>query len=194
MTSEADRAYTFVYRGQLTDEALDRAGRQVFRRSDVDHEQIAEMLSVDALDEGHVENARAMATVYTAVAAFENSVREMISKTLMENVGENWWVECVSDKIRKQAKTRLDDEAKVRWHGQRGDDPIQFTMLPNLMNIIRNNQEHFAPFIHDFEWAAGIFDVIDRSRNVIMHSGTLHSRDIIRLGMYIRDWTSQVAT
>ena len=112
----------------------------------------------------------------------------------MENVGENWWVECVSDKIRKQAQTRLDDEAKVRWHGQRCDDPIQFTMLPNLMHIIRNNQEHFVPFIHDFEWAAGIFDVIDRSRNVIMHSGTLHSRDIIRLGMYIRDWTSQVAT
>ena len=194
MTSEADQAYTFVYRGQLAEEALDRAGRQASRRSDVDHEQIAEMLTIDALDEGYVEDARAMATVYTAVAAFENSVREMISKTLLENVGENWWVECVSEKVQKQAKTRMDDEAKVRWHGQRGADPIQFTMLPNLMKIIHNNQDHFAPFIHDFEWAAGIFDVIDRSRNVIMHSGTLHSRDIIRLGMYIRDWTSQVAT
>ncbi len=194
MTSEADRAYTFVYRGQLAEEALDRAGRVAFRRSDVDHEQIAELLTIEALDERLVEIARAMATVYTAVSAFENSVREMISKTLMENVGESWWVECVSEKIRKQAKARMDDEAKARWHGQRGDDPIQFTMLPNLMNIIRNNQEHFAPFIHDFEWAAGIFDVIDRSRNVIMHSGTLHNREIARLGMYIRDWTSQVAT
>ena len=194
MTSEADRAYTFVYRGQLAEEALDRAGRVAFRRSDVDHEQIAELLTIEALDERLVEIARAMATVYTAVSAFENSVREMISKTLMENVGESWWVECVSEKIRKQANTRMDDEANVRWHGQRGDDPIQFNMLPNLMNIIRNNQEHFAPFIHDFEWAAGIFDAIDRSRNVIMHSGTLHNRDIARLGMNIRDWTSQVAT
>ena len=194
MTSEADRAYTFVYRGQLADEALDRAGRQTRRRADVDHEQIAEMLSIETLDEAHVENARAMATVYTAVAAFENSVREMISKTLMENVGENWWVECVSRPIREQAERRMAEEERVRWHGQRGDDPIQFTMLPQLMNIIRNNQDHFAPFIHNFEWAAGVFDVIDRSRNVIMHSGTLHNRDIARLGMNIRDWTSQVAT
>ena len=134
-----------------------------------------------------------MATVYTAIAAFENSVREMISKTLLENVGENWWKDCVSEAIRKQAKKRSEEEAKVRWHSQRGDDPIQYSMLPDLMKIIYQNQEHFSPFIHNFEWAAGIFQTIDRSRNVIMHSGTLEQRDIARLGTLIRDWTSQVA-
>ncbi|MEO0328969.1 MAG: Swt1 family HEPN domain-containing protein, partial [Pseudomonadota bacterium] len=138
--------------------------------------------------------ARAMATVYTAVAAFENSVRELITSTLLDEVGENWWVSCVSKKIRDAAETRREAEEKVRWHAQRGDDPINYTMLPNLLNIIRNNQQHFDPFIHDMEWAAGVIEVIERSRNVIMHSGTLEPRDIARLGTYIRDWTSQVST
>lgn len=193
MTAEIDRIYTFVYRGQLTQEALDRAGRQSNRQSDVDHELYAKLLSIDDLDEQHVENARAMATVYTGVAAFENSVREMISKTLLDEVGENWWNDCVSGKIRRKAEQLRKEEEKVRWHTQRGMDPINYTMLPNLMNIIRQNQQHFEPFIHDMDWAASVFDVIDRSRNVIMHSGKLSHRDIARLGTFIRDWTTQVA-
>ena len=193
MTTDADRVYNFAYRGQLTEEALDRAGRASARRSDVDHELYAKLLSIEELDEQHVENARAMATVYTAVAAFENSVREMISKTLLDEVGENWWNDCVSDKIRRQAEQRREDEEKVRWHTQRGADPINYTMLPSLMNIIRQNQKHFEPFIHDMDWAASVFDVIDRSRNVIMHSGILSQRDIARLGTFVRDWTTQVS-
>ena len=193
MTTDVDRVYNFVYRGQLTEEALDRAGRESARQSDVDHELYAKLLSLEELDEQHVDNARSMATVYTAVAAFENSVREMISKTLLDEIGENWWDDCVSEKIRKAADQRRQEEEKARWHTQRGADPINYTMLPNLMNIIRQNQQRFEPFIHDIEWAASVFDIIDRSRNVIMHSGTLSQRDIARLGTFIRDWTTQVS-
>ena len=47
--------------------------------------------------------------------------------------------------------------------------------------------------MHDMEWAAGVFDLIDRSRNGTMHSGTLSQRDMARLGTFIRDWTTQVS-
>ena len=43
-----------------------------------------------------------------------------------------------------------------------------------------------------YDWAAAIFDVIERSRNVIMHSGVLDKEDIQRLGINIRDWIKQV--
>lgn len=194
MKRTSDSIYNFVYRGQLTEEALDRAGRTRGRQSEIDRTLYSKLLAVDELDVQHVENARAMATVYTAVAAFENSVRELISKTLLDEVGENWWNECVSAKIRKQADERRIEEEKVRWHNQRGASPINYTMLPQLMSIIRQNPQHFEPFIHDLEWASNVFEVIDRSRNVIMHSGMLNQRDIARLGTFIRDWTSQVST
>jgi hypothetical protein len=190
--NNTEQVYDFVFRGLLTEEALDRAGRTA-KRSSTDHERYAELLSLDELAEEDVTAARAMATVYTAIAAFEISVRKLITHTLLEEVGENWWADCVSEKIREQAKKLQEEEEKVKWHAQRGNDPINYTMLPNLMAIIRQNHEKFVPFIHDIEWAANIFDIVERSRNVIMHSGTLDPRDVARLGTFIRDWTAQVA-
>ncbi|HBI19807.1 MAG TPA: hypothetical protein DDY79_10970 [Brevundimonas sp.] len=158
----------------------------------MDDAEIGILLSLNVLNEDLVADARGMAIVYTAVAAFENSVRNLVSATLLESKGANWWAECVSEKIRSAAEKRLEEEKKVRWHVQRGEDPIQFTMLPNLLNIIRQNEECFEPFIPDLDWAASIFDVIEKSRNVIMHSGQLSRRDVARLGTHLRDWSTQI--
>ncbi len=35
-------------------------------------------------------------------------------------------------------------------------------------------------------------DTIERSRNVIMHSGNLQGPDVERVGILIRDWIKQV--
>jgi hypothetical protein len=188
-------AYDFIMRALLTEEALDRAGRvSPISSQFAETQEIMRLVGIEELDEEHLAAARAMSVVYTAIAAFENSVRELISKTLLENVGENWWQTNVSEKIRTAAKARMEEEEKVRWHVQRGADPIQFTMLPNLLSIIRQNFEHFEPFVHNIEWAASIFETIDRSRNVIMHSGFLGTRDIARIGSLITDWNRQVAS
>ena len=48
-----------------------------------------------------------MAVVYTAIAAFENSARDLIKKVLLEEMGENWWLEGVSEKVRKNAETKM---------------------------------------------------------------------------------------
>lgn len=192
--SNSDRLYNFVFRGLLTEEALDRAGRNIKRIAEGDDAKTAETLSLDALDVEHVSSAKRMAVVYTAIAAFENSVRELISKTLLEKVGEDWWNQCVSKPVRDQAKTRMENEQKTRWHTQRGAEPINYTMFPNLKKIIRNNHaDHFEAFIPDIDWADSIFEAMERSRNVIMHSGVLNQRDVARLGIFIRDWTAQVA-
>lgn len=150
------------------------------------------LLAVDALDERFVADARRMSLVYMTIAAFENSVRELIASTLLEEVGEEWWTTCVSEKIQGQVKSRMDDEEKIRWHTPRGTDPINFAMLPNLLNIVRQNHIHFVALIPDIEWAANVFEVVERSRNVIMHSGQINRRDMARLGTFIRDWSAQV--
>lgn len=192
--TDSDHLYDFVLRGLLTEEALDRAGRISRFPIDGDDQNLVEALSTENLAEDHVSSAHRMAHVYTVIAAFENSVRELISKTLLDEVGEDWWTKCVSSTVRKAAKNRMEEEEKTKWHTQRGDDPINYTMLPNLLNIIRaNHQPYFEPFIPDLDWAASVFDTIERSRNVIMHSGVLGPRDVSRLGIYIRDWTAQVS-
>jgi hypothetical protein len=182
--------YSFVYRGHLTVDALERARGS--ERSSDEELDVSELLATDALDERFIKEAEKSARVYVVIAAFENSVRELIATTPREEVGENWWTACVSEKIRNQASERMAQEERTKWHTPRGLDPINFTMLPNLLNILRQNQEHFVPLIHDIDWASNIFDVIERSRNVIMHSGSLSRRDMARLGTFLRDWSVQV--
>lgn len=186
--------YDFIYRAQLTECALDRAGRLEFAPRNEDYNALRISLAIDVLDKDHVASAEKMSLVYVAIAAFENSVRDFIKGVLLDARGETWWSEGVSEKIRKSAESRMDQESKIRWHVQRGNDPIKFTMLPDLGNIISQNFQFFVPdFFADVEWAKGVFEVVDRSRNVIMHSGVLSDRDVARLGSLIRDWNSQVA-
>lgn len=185
--------YEFVYRARLSEEALDRAGRQSRSFAYLDQQKAKELVGIDVLDAEHVACAERMSFVYITVAAFENSVRELIKNVLLECLGEDWWSIGVSEKIRKSAETRMDEERKIRWHVQRGDDPIKFTMMPNLANIIAQNFDHFEPYLHNVEWVKNVFEVVERSRNVIMHSGVLSERDMARLGSLVRDWNSQVS-
>ena len=173
--ADIGRLYEFIYRANLAEQSLDQAGRRS-----------ASMLRFDE------SNLRATLGIIT-VAAFENSVRDLIKSVLLETSGEGWWEACVSEKIRSAANSRKQEEQKIRWHVQRGDDPIRFTMLPNLANIIAQNAEAFEPYLPNVEWVRSVFEVVERSRNVIMHSGMLSDRDIARLGSMIRDWNSQVS-
>lgn len=75
---DCSSAYEFAFRGLLTEEALDRAGRHTRDVSGVLDQDIADKLSLSLLDDDLVAAARRMATVYTAIAAFENSARELV--------------------------------------------------------------------------------------------------------------------
>lgn len=111
--STADGMYDFVYRGQLAEEALDREGRPRATLGLLD-EDIADKVSLPLLDEHFVAQARRMATVYTAIAAFENTVRDLVRRVLLDQAGASWWGDKVSAPVRAKAKKRQEDEAKHR--------------------------------------------------------------------------------
>ena len=113
-------------------------------------------------------------------------------KVLLENKGENWWDSCVSEKIRKNAETRKKEEEKIKWHTQRGDSMINYTEFGDLVSIMSQNIDLFEVHIVSIDWARQIIQTLERSRNVIMHSGELGRKDIERIGTNIRDWISQV--
>jgi hypothetical protein len=187
--------YSFIFKGLLTEEALDRGGRvSKLHSSSVLDSQTADRLSIKLLDEDLVLHARRMATVYTAIAAFENSVRAFIAKKLLEELGENWWETGVSEKIRAKAESRREEENKIRWHAQRGDSLITYTEFGDLASIINQNWSLFEDHLQSLDWVRQIINTLERSRNVIMHSGELGNEDIERIGSSLRDWIKQVGT
>lgn len=190
---ETDSLYSFAFKGILTEIALDHTERlKKTKYSDADLDRMYATLGIEGLDEELVVRAQKMAVVYTAICAFENSVRAFVAKKMLEVNGEIWWEVSVAQPIRRKAQTRKEEEEKIRWHTPRGDSIINYTEFGDLMSIIRNNWEHFEPHIVSQEWAEQIIKSVERSRNVIMHSGDLVNQDIERIGMYIRDWTNQI--
>lgn len=188
-----DKLYAFVMRGELTKVALEQTDIvSKHSSSELLAQEYVSSLSLDLLDDDCVNSAKLMATVYTAIAAFENMVRKFIVKVLLEHKGENWWGQCVSEKIRKSAENRKNDEEKIKWHTQRGLSMINYVDFGDLASIMSQNYELFEIHIVSIEWARQIFSTLERSRNVIMHSGELGKRDIERIGTNIRDWISQV--
>lgn len=188
-----DTLYAFVMKGELTKIALANAGVvSKHSSSELLAQEYVNSLSLDLLDDEHVNTAKEMSTVYIAIAAFENTVREFVIKILIENRGENWWEESVSDKIRSKAESRRHEEEKIRWHTPCGDSMINYVEFGDLASIMSQNIELFEDHIVSIEWARQIFNTSERSRNVIMHSGELGKRDIERIGIHIRDWINQV--
>lgn len=188
-----DRLYSFIMRGELTKVALNNAGTvSKHSASDILSQEYVSSLSLDLLNDDLVNAAKQMATVYTAIAAFENTVRQFVVKVLIENNGESWWQECVSEKIRTKAESRKTEEEKIKWHTPRGDSLINYTEFGDLASIMAQNLTLFEDHIVSIDWARQIFNTLERSRNVIMHSGELGRRDVERIGTNIRDWISQV--
>ena len=190
-----DPLYSFVFRGVLTEEALDKAGRQprnVF--SETWETETSNRLAIPLLDEELVKKARKMAVVYTAISAFENAVREFVSKKLLEEKGANWWELCVKQEIRQRAENRRTAEKEIRWLTQRGGSLIDYTDFGDLISIMGKpeNWVYFEIHIGNLDWAKQIIVTLEKSRNVIMHSGELDPKDIERVGTYIRDWVRQV--
>jgi hypothetical protein len=186
-----DDIYAFVYRGQLAKAAI----RRITKAPSADKEGVAAVthrLPFELLEARLVTRAREMAVVYAAISAFENAVRYFIEKRLLEEVGANWWEQCVPDKRRERAETRRDQEDKIRWHAKRGVSLLEYTEIEDLKSIIVTKQDVFMPIVQSVDWVKNILDTVERSRNIIMHSGYLEPEDIERLGMAMRDWLAQI--
>jgi hypothetical protein len=183
--------YSFVYKGVLTEEALDKAGRR--RKSHFGSDEvraIQESLSFDYLDTDLLIEAQRMSVVYAALHSFENAVRATVTKAMAEKHGEAWW-EKVPERIRKSAKSRMDEDSKFRWHGARGATEINYCDFGDLSSIIVTNWSVFEDLLGNMEWAKAALNALEKSRNIVMHGGLVANEDIERIGMNIRDWIRQ---
>ena len=190
--------YSFAFRGLLAEEALDKAGRKRYStEEEFFSENLAIKLHFDEIDPKYVEQSKTMLTVFATITAFENATREFVYTTLTGAYGTEWWNKGIQNGIREKAQSRKESETKVKWHVHRGDammSYLEFGDLPKRM-CSQCNWLYFEPFFgfsNAQEWVKTTFDAIEKSRNVIMHSGVLDELDIIRVGMNIRDWLRQI--
>ena len=187
--------YSFVFRGFLAEEALDKAGRKKYSTEEAFFsEDLAKKLHFDEIDPKYVEQSKTMLTVFATITAFENATREFVYSVLYEKHKNDWWKKGVQGSIRSRAESRKEEESKVKWHVSRGDAMMSYLDFGDLTKIMlsSDNWPLFESYVDSQDWVRAIFGDIEKSRNVIMHSGVLDEYDIARVGLNIRDWLRQI--
>lgn len=186
-----DNLYSFIYRGVLTEEALDKVSRHRRKHFGAqDAQEVQKTVCYDLLDPDCLPEAQMMSVVYAAIHAFENMVRRLVSKAMAEHHGRNWW-EKIPDRIQKTVKTRMEEDTKFRWHGARGTTQMNYCDFGDLSSIIVTSWAAFEDVLSNMEWSKAVLATLEKSRNIIMHGGVLAREDIERIGINIRDWIRQ---
>lgn len=187
-----DQLKKFVFNVLLLEdslEKLDHDGISVKRESRI--ELVSRIEPADFSPKVRHEAVR-MASVYEAFYCLENAVRELIVARLTERKGINWWEDCVSKNIKEHVKKLQDEEKKNKYHSRRSSNPIGYTTFGQLENVIVNNWEDFSDLFPEQAWISSRFADLEKSRNIIMHSGILPEIEIDRIQSIVRDWVRQV--
>ena len=136
--------------------------------------------------------AKKMSSVYMALFCIENMMRDFISERLAERNGIDWWDNNVPKKVKEDVGKLKVSEEKNKYYSGRSDANIGYTMLGNLTQIVVNNWEEFSDIIPNQAWLSSRMDDLEKSRNIIMHTGYLPDIEIERIESIVRDLLNQL--
>jgi hypothetical protein len=71
----------------------------------------------------------------------------------------------------------MEDDATFRWHGRRGESEITYCDFGDLSSIIVTSWAVFEDVVGNTEWAKQLLSTLEKSRNIVMHGGTLQLED-----------------
>ena len=118
---------------------------------------------------------------------FENDLREIINDVMDESFGPEWWEQKVRDSIKNDVKKRRDAE-KNSVYFARVDDPLYFTTLGELKEILSDNYEVFTNHFRSQKFVEELLFQINRLRIVVGHNCMLEEMDMTTLMQNIERW------
>lgn len=151
-------------------------------------------LNLPGLSAKHAREAKEMATVYTTLYLFENSVRDVIERVLRAAHGDDWWTMQVPGRVQETAKKHEADERKDPWHGRRGTREIDYVYLTDLWAIIKHRWPDFSHlFPQGQAWVQSLLENdMNVSRRVVAHMNPLAKDDIKNVETSFRKWTAHL--
>jgi len=128
-----------------------------------------------------------MSDCYQILYCFENDLREVINDIMHENYGDDWWEQHVIQKIKDDVKKRQGAEKDSVYYG-RVDDPLYFTTLGEIKEIITGNYDIFTNHFRSKKFVDELLFQINRLRVVVGHSCMLEEMDVTTLKQNIERW------
>lgn len=128
-----------------------------------------------------------MTSAYKILFILENQLRKFVEKRLTKQFGETYWQDGISKNLRYKVDKFKEEEDRHLWQVSETKTNMEYLQFPDLLKIIKTNQEEFKKDFSDIEQIELRLNELEEIRNAIAHMRTLSEDSIIRLEQYNRD-------
>lgn len=192
----ADRIRSFGMSGFLINEEL----REVERRLSLDlghgssNRADEEASEYYPQFEGAVrDEAAKMSKHYEVFYCLEISIRKLVSETLADSFGADWWngtsvPQRIKDDVRDRVQKELDSGVT-----RRSDDLLNYTTFGELSVLITTNWTLFEPIFNSRRAVERIMSSLNLLRGPIAHCCPISDDEVDRLRLTVKDWFRTMA-
>lgn len=131
--------------------------------------------------------ARQMALHYELFYCLEQSIRKLITETLLEAEGANWWDAKVPPKIIQDVKDRIGREIDSGM-SRRSEAAIDYSNFGELSVIIGANWDLFSTIFTSRRAVERVMNSLNLLRGPIAHCCPLSDDEVDRLELAVKDW------
>jgi hypothetical protein len=129
-----------------------------------------------------------MSEHYEVIYCLEQSIRKLITKTLEDAAGADWWTSGkVPPDVSQEVARRLKTE-KESGITQRSTDLIDYTTFGELSVIISANWDLFKTVLTDPRAVARVLSNLNLLRNPVAHCSPMAADEVERLRLSVKDW------
>ena len=137
--------------------------------------------------------AALMSAHYEVFYCLETSIRKLITATLRDAEGANWWQ---SGRIQEQ--TKKDVTAVIQREidsgvSQRSEDEIDYTTFGQLSGIITDNWDLFGTIFTSQKAVRRVMSNLNLLRGPIAHCCPMEEDEVARLRLSVKDWFRMMA-
>jgi Swt1-like HEPN len=132
--------------------------------------------------------AAEMSRHYELFYCLEKAIRKLISETLQETAGVDWWNSGkVPAKIVEEVRGRSQRETDSGVT-RRSDAPIDYTTFGELSVIITSNWDLFGAIFSSRRAVEKVMSSLNILRGPIAHCCPISDDEVVRLQLTVRDW------
>jgi hypothetical protein len=133
--------------------------------------------------------ASRMSEFYEVFYCLENSIRYLVSETMFEAEGADWWnsIRVDEKRIRDQVEPRRKKEVDSGIT-PRSDSMIDYTTFGELSQIITDNWELFEPVFNSKTAVSNVSNQLNLLRGPIAHCNPTDELEQDRLNLAVRSW------
>ena len=132
--------------------------------------------------------AAEMGSHYEVFYCLEKSIRKLISETLEDAAGEQWWSSGrINPTIVAEVDSRIQKEIDSGV-SRRSLDKLDYTTFGELSVIITSNWDVFGAIFNSRKAVERVMSNLNTLRGPIAHCSKLSEDEVLRLRLTVRDW------